>query len=154
MDIKTKEMYSEVYSILSLMDEKYVKKIPIKLFELIKNNKLESYNPVYDPNESLYNQKVKKETVSMLILLKLNYWCKNENEKEEIRNAIKMNSERQRKIMSEKYSSENMFKQINEKRAQMTSTITQTSEIIEYKEESFFTKIIKKIKSLIRKMKI
>lgn len=32
MDIKTKEVYSEVYSILNIMEEEYVNKIPKKLY--------------------------------------------------------------------------------------------------------------------------
>ena len=36
MDIKTKETYSEVYSILNMLGENYITKIPSKLYQMIK----------------------------------------------------------------------------------------------------------------------
>lgn len=150
MDLKTKEMYSEVYSILKIMDEKYVKRLPESLYELIKNNRLETYNPTYAPSENIVNQNISKETATMLILLKLNYWCDSEDEKEEIRASLKHNSDEHSRMMREKYSSANIFKQINESKPQ-AEIEEKKEEIVKYKEEGVFKKILNKILSFIGK---
>ena len=142
MDIKTKEMYSEIYSILEIMEEEYVKKIPKSLYDLIKENRLETYNPVYNPEENLADQRMSKDTASLLVLLKLNYWCENEAEKEEIRSALKKNSEDQARIMREKYSSANMFKQFKHEEKNVK---IEENNIVKYEKEGFFQKFFKKI---------
>lgn len=151
MDIKTKEMYSEIYSILGLMEEKYVNRLPAKLYNLIQDNRLENYNPVYDPLESLANQNIKKETATMLVLLKLNYWCDSEEEKDEIREALKKNSENLEKIMREQYSSANMFKHLNRENEVQENVEKTKNEMTEYSEEGFFKKLLRKIARLINK---
>lgn len=158
MDKKTKEMYSEVYSILNLMEEKYIRMLPKKLYELIKNNRLESYNPIYTASKSLVEQNIKRETAVMLVLLKLNYWCETENEKNVIKGKLKVNSEKHEKAMREQYSSENMFRRINEAREATKIEISdvenmqkETNKMVEYKKESLFNKIYKKIIGLVKK---
>ena len=142
MDIKTKEMYSEIYSILEIMKEEYVKKIPKNLYDLIKENRLDTYNPIYNPEENLADQKMSKETAALLVLLKLNYWCENETEKEEIREALKKNSIEQARIMREKYSSANMFKQFNNPSEKV---VEKENNIVKYEKEGFFKKFFNKI---------
>ena len=150
MDIKTKEMYSEIYSILGLMEEKYVEKIPENLYNLIKDNRIESYNPVYNPSESLINQNIKKETATMLVLLKLNYWCDSEEEKNEIRELLKKNSREQERIMRAKYSSENMFKHLK-KDDENTQKIPKIENVIETEKSGFIKNISKKIAKILNK---
>lgn len=36
MNVQTQEIYSEVYSILNLLGESYINKLPISLFNMIK----------------------------------------------------------------------------------------------------------------------
>ena len=148
MDVKTKEMYSEVYGIINLMSEEYIKRIPQKLYELIKNNRLETYTPVYDTRKTLAEQNITKDTATMLVLLKLNYWCDSEEEKDEIRKALELNSERHRKIISDAYSSENMFRRIN-REAEVKEE--ENTSMVECNEEGFFKKIFKKIMQIIKK---
>ena len=93
MDQKTKEMYSEVYSILNMLEDDYINKLPSSLANMIKEEKIASYNPQYDVTVSLDKQNIKRETLSMIALLHLNYWCKSEEEKEELRNLFKYNEE-------------------------------------------------------------
>jgi len=152
MNKKAKIMYSEIYNILNIMSEEYVKRIPNNLYELIKNNRLEGYNPTYNTNDSIVNQKMSKDTASMLVLLKLNYWCDNEEEKKRIEALLKDNSDKHKNIMREMYSSENMFKKINEEREKMKVKDETKDELIVIKEEkSFFKKFLNKIKELLKK---
>ena len=152
MDRKTKEMYSEVYSILKLLDEKYVKKLPVKLYDLIEKNRLEDYNPIYNPSESLLNQNIKRETLAMLALFELKYWLETDEEKNEFKACLKRNSEEKSRKMRERYSSENIFKQLNEARegSQVVENdiekVVEDTEKINENKKSLFQKIFRKNK--------
>ena len=75
MDKETKEIYSEVYEVLMCLGERFIEKIPYKLMNLIKEEKLDSYNPKYDLSLPLEEQNIKEETIDMIALFYLNYWC-------------------------------------------------------------------------------
>ena len=81
MDEKTKEIYSEVYSILNMLDKSYITRLPEKLYMMIQKEKSNKYNPQYDPNIDLSEQNIKKETLSIIALFHLNYWCNSQEEK-------------------------------------------------------------------------
>ena len=134
MDVNKKMVYSEVYSILNILKEEYTRKIPIKLYNIIENERLDTYNPVYDPSLPLSKQNLKRESFAMLVLLQLNYWCKTEEEKEELNKLLKFNSEKRRKQMREMYSSENIFKNINAVKENVDEKIAE--EIINQEETS------------------
>ena len=84
-------MYSEIYSILQMLGEFYINKIPIDLFNMIKEEKLENYNPHYEFTEIL---NMKNETISMLALLYLKFWCNSPEEKKILKKLFKNNEEK------------------------------------------------------------
>ena len=75
--------YAEVDEILPFMEDVYIDKIPKKLRELFKNERLEDYKPNIDPKIPLDEQKLQKKTFSILAMLNLNYWCEDEKEKQD-----------------------------------------------------------------------
>ena len=91
MDIKTRETYSEVYSILNMLGETYIIKIPSKLYQMIKEEKLNEYNPKYDSTLALEQPNIKNETLSMIALFHLNYWCDSQEEKQELKDLFNEN---------------------------------------------------------------
>lgn len=93
MEIEIKRMYSEVYSILEILGEFYINKIPIELFNMIKEEKLENYNPHYDFTEISNEQNMKRETISMLALLYLKFWCDSFEEKEMLKKLFNKNEQ-------------------------------------------------------------
>ena len=113
MDNKTKEIYSEVYEILTLMGDTFISKLPNKLFELIKKQRLDSYNPKYNLQLPLEEQNIKEETIDIIALLYLNYWCESEEEKKELKKVFQENEEKYQKELNEKYNSDNLFKNKN-----------------------------------------
>ena len=77
-------------------------------------------------------------------MLNLNYWCKDEKEKEEM---LKIYSENDKKIeaeMRERYNPDNLFKK-KEKEEQNNEVKQENTELIEYKEQNIFKKILNKI---------
>ena len=145
MNVQTQEIYSEVYSILNLLGESYIKKLPVSLFNMIKEEKRQDYNPKYDAEINLEQQSIKRETLSMIALFHLNYWCNSDEEKNELKTLFKTNEEKHQAEIREKYNPNNLFKKHSLQ--QEESTITNEVAMVEYK-EPLFKRIINKIKKI------
>ena len=74
--------YAEVDKILSFIGFRYVEKVPKKMREMFKNEKLQGYEPNIDKNTPLEEQKLERKTLAILAMLNINYWCENEEEKQ------------------------------------------------------------------------
>ena len=90
MNVNTQEMYSEVYSILNLLGNNYIAKLPKSLFKMIEEEKSSTYNPQYSEDKSLNEQNIKRESLSMIALFHLNYWCNSNEEKEQLKKILKL----------------------------------------------------------------
>lgn len=145
MNVQTQEIYSEVYSILNLLGESYIKKLPISLFNMIKEEKRQDYNPKYDSKINLEQQNIKRETLSMIALFHLNYWCNSDEEKNELKTLFKTNEEKHQAEIREKYNPDNLFKKRSLQ--QEENVVTNEVAMVEYK-ESIFKRFINKIKNI------
>ena len=141
--------YAEVDKILSFMEVKYVEKVPQKMREMFKNEKLQGYEPKIDKDLPLDQQNLQRKTLAILTLLNLNYWCENQEEKQEFIKAYSENDRKREKEIREKYNPDNIFKKNNDvkKIEKVTEDVTS---LIEYKEESFIKKLLNKIKRLFK----
>lgn len=149
MNVQTQEIYSEVYSILSLLGESYIKKLPVSLFNMIKEEKRQDYNPKYDSKINLEQQNIKRETLSMIALFHVNYWGNSDEEKNELKTLFKTNEERHQAEIREKYNPDNIFKKRNQENQIEENIIQNEVALVEYK-ESVFKKLINKIKSIFK----
>jgi len=86
-----KKAYSEVYRIINLLENDFRNKIPIKLIEFFDREKLPTYVPEINPNIPLEEQDLQQDTISILAMLKLHYWCKDKDEKENFLKLLKDN---------------------------------------------------------------
>ena len=102
--------YAEVYEILSFMEPKYIDKIPLKLMELFREEKLKDYKPNIEPTIPLDEQKLQKKTLIILAMLNINYWCEDENEKKELIKLYSENDKRKEEELRERYNPDNLFK--------------------------------------------
>ena len=141
--------YAEVDKILSFMDTAYVEKIPKKMRDLFRNEKLQDYEPNINPKISLDEQNLQKKTYAILAMLNLNYWCKDEEEKKELIKLYAENDRKREEELREKYNPDNIFK--NKQTESITNTEASNTSLIEYKESNFFKKIISKIMSLFKR---
>lgn len=142
MNIKTKEVYSEVYQVLNLLGNEYIDKLPNSLFNMLKEKRNTNYNPQYIEDIPLNKQNIRKETLAIIALLHLNYWCDNEKEKLELKQILKNHEDKYQQELRNKYNSEDIFK----KHIQENIVKNQVS-MIEYK-EPLFKRFISKIKSI------
>ena len=147
MENSLRKSYSEVYEILRLMDAEYLDKIPYKVKELIKNERDKEFEPHIAIDIPLEKQGLQRDTLTIIAILYLNYWCESEQEKKEL---IKLFNEVD-KANSEKYSYENLFN--NNKKSNMQETFTETNvAMVEYK-ESPIRRILNKIRELFGRKK-
>ncbi len=142
--------YAEVDKILSYMEIKYVEKIPKKMKELFKSEKLQGYEPKIDKDLPLDQQNLQRKTLAILTLLNLNYWCESQEEKQELIKAYSENDKKREKEMREKYNPDNIFKKNNAAK-EMEKVTEDVILLVEYKEESFIKKLLNKIKRLFKR---
>lgn len=148
MNVGTQEMYSEVYSILNLLGNSYITKLPKSLFKMIEEEKSSTYNPQYSEDQSLSEQNIKRESLSMIALFHLNYWCNSDEEKEQLKQLFKNNKEKHQAEIREKYNPDNLFKNNKQETIQEANVNSNNLAIVEHK-ESILKKFINKIKSLL-----
>lgn len=149
MNTKVQETYSEVYGVLNMLGDSFINKLPEKLVNMIKEEKSSTYNPKYIPNKSLTEQNIKRETLAMITLLHLNYWCETEDEKNELRAILNENEKKYQEEISKKY---NPFKNVEKDAKKIENEPVKVADNValnEYK-ESFISKIIDKIKAFFK----
>ena len=141
------DVYTEVYEIINHVEKKERNKIPKNVIDFIKENKNDSYNFRIDENRTFENQTLKRETLVFMALISLNYWCENDEEKEQLIKEFSENDKKREQELREKYNPDNLFKKKN-----IENSTKQSMELIEYK-ENIFIKLWKKIKLIFRKEK-
>ena len=143
--------YSEVYEIINLLEEEYSERIPKKVLEFFDETRDKEYKPTIDVNKPLNEQNLQRDTMIILAILDLNYWCDSEEEKKELIDMFNRNTElkiKEQKELEEKYNPENLFK-----KKQTASNFENDKEtsMIEYKELNFIQKILNKILKMFKK---
>lgn len=137
-----KKAFSEVDMILDLIDSEMKNKVSANFIKFIKEEKDNNYKTNINPELPLEEQNILPETIDILALLKLNYWC-NEEEKKELLKVLNKNEQQFQKEAKEKYEIDKLFK------------TNKTKEIIDLPEkvesENFIKKLIKFIKNIIWK---
>ena len=145
IDIQTKQAYSEIDEFLDLLDEKKRNEVPSKLREFFKKEKDESYSKGINPNIPIKEQNLRNETLALIALLNLQYWCKDENEKERLKQVYASNENKYQEELREKYNPDNIFKKNNNQET-IEDKIEEPKQLVEYKESAikkFFDKVLK-----------
>ena len=146
MNKKTKEIYSEVYQFLNLLGNDYIDKLPTSLINMLREKREVNYNPEYTYDIPLNEQNIKKETMSIIALLYLNYWCEDEKEKLEVKQILKSNEDNYQLELRKRYNPDNIFKNHKQELKKVEANIDDETSMIPYK-KSTFRKIINKLKS-------
>lgn len=135
MTKKYQRTLSDIDFILSNINEELKNKIPIKLRNIIHENKLNEYNSEINLNIPIEEQRLHPDTVDYLSMLYLNYWCENEDEKEILKQKFEENEIKNQ----EKYSYDNLFK--NNLNKKSVENVNINFPIIISEKESIFIKI-------------
>ena len=148
MMLDTMMAYSEVYEILNLLDKEYKEKVPDKVRTFFEEERLKDYKPEINVDIPLIDQNLKRETITLLAILNLNYWCDTPEEKQEIIDELANNEEEKRELL-EKYNLDNLFKNKLEEKHEITHT--EELSVVEYKKPNFIQKLLSKITRLFKK---
>lgn len=153
MENTVKDIYSEVYAILNMLGKEYIDKLPKDIYNIIKEEKSLEYNPVYATTVALDRQVVKKESISIIAFLHLNYWC-DEEEKIKLRELFDENEDKYQEEL--KQQEEQEVEQEDEEIQDDNNEIEIGKEflsMIVYKEENFAQRIFNKIRKLFSRKK-
>ena len=136
--------YAEIDEILNLLEDDYREMVPKKVRDFFKEEKMKDYHPEIDIEKPLIEQNLKRETMVLLAILNLNYWCENEEEKQSFLNELNKNEEGKNEL-EEKYNPDNLFKK------KQDESIQNNLQIIEYKKPNFIQRLLTKIKKFFKR---
>ena len=80
--LDTMMAYSEVWTILNCLEDEYAARVPQKVKNFFEEERLKEYEPQIDVDKPLTEQNLQRETMVLLAMLNINYWCNNEEERE------------------------------------------------------------------------
>ena len=139
VSINTRQAYSEVDEFLGLISNEHRNKIPKKLREFFREEKDTNYIKGINPNVPIKNQKLKEETLGIIALLNLQYWCEDENEKKRLKEVYAKNEKRYQVYLQVQFNPNEIFKK--------KEPTQESLSIVEYK-ESIIKKLVNKIKNI------
>lgn len=142
LDAEIKRTYSEVYEILKLVDKEYFDKIPKKFVEFLEREKDNNYIPNINENIPLEEQKLLNDTINILAMIKLDYWCSSEEEKSELLKLLNENEKKHRENINEKYNPENIFEK---------TTNRENKDLVEVKEKKWHEKFWDMFRNILKK---
>lgn len=149
-NIKYREAMAEVLEVMKGLEQKDIDKIPQKLIEYFKTNCSSNYVCEFDYHKPIKDLKLNDETIALLDMLCVNYWCENELQKQKFLRQITENEQKYQKELEENFNSDNIFKNRQSKTVKSREYRTEVFPIVKYK-ESIFTKIKSWIKSFLKK---
>lgn len=149
MENNSLKAYSEVDAILNMLETEAVEQIPLKVREFFKKEKDKNYIPkIGEDFSELDNMELMRETICLLTILDINYWCETEEERQFILNKLKDNDRIKEEELRERYNPDNIFKSKNK----LDNSINNESvALIEYKERSIIKRILDKILRFLKK---
>lgn len=110
LSINTRQAYSEIDEFLGLITEEKRNEIPKKLRQFFKEEKDNDYHKNINVNIPIKDQNLKEETLAIIALLNLQYWCKDEKEKQRLQQIYANNENKYQAELREKYNPDNIFK--------------------------------------------
>ena len=136
----TRQAYSEVHEFIELLSEEQKQKIPEIQRALFENERDKEYVKNIDISIPLKEQELKEETLAILALLYLQYWCEDEEEKEQLKAIYAKNEAVYQSMLSQKYNSKDIFNKKED------HSIENNNEIqISDSEQTIFKRIINRI---------
>ena len=140
------EAFAEVLWYLKGIQKKDYDKIPIKFIKFLKQYASDEFNK-FDYTKPLENLKLKDETIALIDMIYLNYWCDTEEEKNEFVYILKNNSQKHQDELKRIYSID-----VFENKHINTESFEEKNEeliLVEYNEK-LLDKIIRKIKEILK----
>ena len=155
LSVNTRQAYTEIDNFIELLDEYNRNKVPQKLREYFKKEKDNTYTKTINPNIPIKEQNLKEETLALIAMLNLQYWCEDEEEKRRLKKIYSDNEIKHQQKLREMYNPEDVFK-TKQKQEQIENEISseeiqENVAMVEYKKETFIEKIKKFFAKIFKK---
>ena len=148
LSINTRQAYSEVDELLNLITEEERNKIPKKLRDFFREEKDVTYIKNISCDIPIKEQNLKEETLAIIALLNLQYWCKDDNEKQRLQEIYANNENKYQEQLREKYNIDNIFKK-KEKAEEIDRT--KETALVNYENKIWYKKAIDFISAVLKK---
>ena len=149
LSIKTRQAYSEIDEFLSLLTEEDKNRIPRKLREFFKEEKDSNYIKGIREDISIKEQNLKEETLAIIALLNLQYWCTDDIEKKRLKDIYAKNENEYQAELREKYNPDDIFK--NKKSKEENAENENDVQLVEIKKENWIKRFIGKLLNIFRR---
>ena len=149
---KYKRANSEILEIIKYLPLKEYKMIPQDKIDFYERNKDQSYNFNYDPQKSLNEQNVLRETKALIVALFRDVFA-TEEQKEKLKIVLSQNEQKYQEELSKKYTYDGLFdkKQKNDfTKDEKNGTYVENKQMELYR-DNIFAKILKFVKKLFNK---
>lgn len=140
--------YSETYEILNLMEDEDKERVPQEVRDFFEEQRMKEYKTKIRTDIPLTEQNLKRETVVLLTILVINYWCDSEEEKQSFIDELEKNEKI--KMELQEYNPDNLFKNRRKTKEDVVMEQVENVEMIQYK-ENLFTKLKKWFEKIFNK---
>ena len=144
MSQSQRQAYSEIDEFLDLITEEEKNQIPLKLRKFFKEQKDQEYHKGINTSIPIKDQNLKSETLALIALLNLQYWCNDEDEKERLKKIYADNERKYQDEMREKYNPDNIFKNKKQNYEINEENKNESNQMVKYK-ESFIKRLFDKL---------
>lgn len=141
----TSQVCNEVYDIIYNMETELFNKIPKVFINILEKNRDINFNSNIDYSKSINEQELQRETRIILSLIYRDYLC-SENERKKLIEQDNAELRQLEQELYEKYNPDNLFKN-----KQNVNIEQQELQLIKYEKINFLTKIINKIKKILKR---
>jgi len=148
VNIQYSNAMAEVLHYLKGIRKEDIEKKLKNFFKFIEENASKEYVCKFDYNKPLKELELLNETRGIIGTICLNYWCQNEEQKQNYLNKLSENERKYQEEIQEKYNPDNLFKnRVKDKNKNLEESEIQKVNIVEYK-ESIFVKFKKWFKNI------
>ncbi len=146
VNVRYSNAMAELIHYLKGIKDEDINKIPKKFMNFIRENASKDYECKFDYNKPLNELNLLDETRGLIGMICYNYWCETKEQRDKYINRLNENEKNYQKYLREKYNPDNLF--ANGNHIISSKEQSKTTDMITYKKESLFSRIINKIKSL------
>jgi hypothetical protein len=147
ISINTRNAYAEVDNFIECLDSYDKNKVPDDIREYFKREKSKNYDKMIDVNQPIKNQNLMDETLAIIAMLNLKYWCDDEEEKKRLIDIYLENERKIRDELKEKYDIERVFKERKSKK----EVNFQSEGVPDIQRKGFFSELKNRILNFFKK---
>ena len=147
--------YSEIVGVLFALGNKYISKLPETLISNLMKKTYGKEIPHIDKEKRIEEQNFTEDTYTFLTMLKLNYWCETEEEKNELIEILRNNEREYPNASKEKNDLNTIFnkKSVIQDNNKISKNESKDTKLVTVKKKGFFTRILDRFRALFNKGK-